>query len=258
MGDAGVTGGGTMADRGRTTDQQVGESGAPAPRLRRAQRAGVSPVPVRLDALVPEDHLARLVWAAVEGIDLTAFLAPIKAVAGHVGQPANDPRVLLALWLFALSQGVTSVRKLDRLCVEHLANSWLCGGVSMNYHTLADFRVDHAAALDALFTQVLGRLHHAGLVGLEHVAQDGMRVRASAGAASFHRQPTQEQSLAEARAVLEALHTAERTQAAPAPGAARSHGWRQPWPSCRRCARPRRPPRSGRTPASRPPTPRRG
>lgn len=221
MGDAGVTGGGTMADRGRTTDQQVGESGAPAPRLRRAQRAGVSPVPVRLEALLPEDHLARLVWAAVERLDMTAFLATIKAVEGHVGQPANDPRVPLALWLYAFSQGETSARKLDRLCVEHLAYIWLCGGVSMNYHTLADFRVAHAEALDAVFTQVLARLRRAGLVALEHVAQDGMRVRASAGAASFHRQPTLEQGLAEARAVLAALHAAEHAERAAGAGGAR-------------------------------------
>lgn len=194
-------------------DQET-TAGAPAPRLRRAKRAGVAPVPVRLEVLLPEDHLARLVWAAVERLDLSAFLAGIKAVEGHGGQPANDPRVLLALWLFAFSQGVTSARKLDRLCVEHLAYIWLCGGVSMNYHTLADFRVDHAVALDDLFTQVLGRLQHAGLVELDHVAQDGLRVRASAGAASFHRQATLEQSLAEAQAVLAALHAAERAAGA--------------------------------------------
>ena len=200
-----------MADE--TMTEQATTAGAPAPRLRRAKRVGVAPVPVRLEALVPDDHLARLVWAAVERLDLSAFLAEIKAVEGRVGQPANDPRVLLALWLYAFSQGVTSARQLDRLCVEHLAYIWLCGGVSMNYHTLADFRVDHAAALDGLFTQVLARLHRAGLVELAHVAQDGLRVRAAAGAASFHRQPTLEQSLAEARAVLAALHAAERAPA---------------------------------------------
>lgn len=211
-------------------DSRTGEFGGRAPRLRRPERERVTPVPARLEALLSEDHLARLVWAAVERLDLTSFLAGIKAVEGHGGQPANDPRVLLAVWLYAFSQGVSSARQLDRLCVEHLAYIWLCGGVSMNYHTLADFRVDHAAALDELFTQVLARLHGAGLVELDHVAQDGMRVRASAGAASFHRQPTLEKSLAEARAVLAALPTAEQTQAAQAPGGDQDEGGDGPTP----------------------------
>jgi hypothetical protein len=113
--------------------------------------------------------------------------------------------VLVTLWLYATSQGVTSARALARLCVEHVASIWICGGMSVNYHTLSDFRVAHTDALDGLMTQVLGRLHHAGLVEFDHVAQDGVRVRASAGAASFHRQATLEQALAEAEALLAAL-----------------------------------------------------
>ena len=166
----------------------------PAPtaplRLRRANRDQVTPVPAYLDALLPDDHLARLLWQAVEQLDLSAFAADLKVVEGGPGRAAADPAVLVALWLYATTQGVTSARALARLCVEHVAYIWLCGGVTMNYHTLSDFRVAHAAALDGLMTQVLGRLHHAGLVAFDHVAQDGVRVRASAGAASFHRQAT--------------------------------------------------------------------
>jgi hypothetical protein len=92
-----------------------------------------------------------------------------------------------------------------RLCVEHLAYIWLCGGVAMNYHTLSDFRVQHAQALDQLMTQVLGCLHQASLIEFEHMAQDGMRVRANAGAASFHRQDTLEQSLRTAQQFLETV-----------------------------------------------------
>ena len=174
-------------------------------RLRRVQRDPVTPVPARLADLLPPDHLARLIWEATLRLNLTAFYEPILVVEGGAGQAATDPQILVALWTFTTSQGVTSARELDRLCVEHLAYIWLCGGVSMNYHTLSDFRIKHRKALDDLMTQILGRLCHAGLVEFEHFAQDGIRVRASAGAASFHRQATLEKCLAEAHALLATL-----------------------------------------------------
>jgi len=173
-------------------------------RLRQPKRDQVTPVPAYLDALLPDDHLARLLWAAVERLDLTAFAAGLKVAEGGPGRAAADPQLLVALWLYATTQGVTSARALARLCVEHVAYLWLCGGVTVNYHSLSDFRVRHEAALDGLMTQVLGRLHHGGLIDFDHVAQDGVRVRASAGAASFHRQATLDRSLTEARAVLAA------------------------------------------------------
>jgi transposase len=188
----------------------MGELAAEAPlRLRRPNRDQVTPVPAYLDALLPDDHLARLLWAAVERLDLRAFAAELKVSEGGPGRAAADPQLLVALWLYAATQGVTSARALARLCVEHLAYLWLCGGVSVNYHSLSDCRVRHGAALDGLMTQGLGRLHHAALIDFDHVAQDGVRVRASAGAASFHRQATLERSLAEARALLAALHAGD-------------------------------------------------
>jgi len=148
-----------------------------------------------LEDLLPQNHLARLIWAIVGRLDLSAFYAAIKVVEGVPGAPAIDPRILVSLWLYATSQGVTSAREIDVLRVEHLAYIWICGGVALNYHTISDFRTDYAEALDELMTQVIEQLNQAGLVKLETQTQDGMRVRASAGAASFRRQPTLEKSL---------------------------------------------------------------
>lgn len=168
-------------------------------RLRKANRQDVVPVPARLEDLLPQNHLARLIWDVVEGLDLSAFYAPIKVVEGEPGAPAIDPKVLIALWLYAISQGVSSAREIDDLRVDHLAYIWICGGVSLNYHTISDFRTDNEEELDELMTQVLGRLDQAGLLELETQTQDGMRVRASAGAASFRREPTLEKALEDAR-----------------------------------------------------------
>jgi transposase len=169
----------------------------PVPRLRLADRAQLLP-PMPLDNLLTDDHQARVVWHFVEGIDLTAWYARIRAVEGHPGRPPADPRLLVALWLYATLEGVGSARALDYLCTHHHAFRWLAGGVSVNYHSLADFRVRHLDFLDDLLTHSVAVLREQELVDLNRVAQDGLRVRASAGAASFRRRPTLEECLAEA------------------------------------------------------------
>lgn len=174
-------------------------------RMRFAVRNQVEFQQCSLDELLPEDHEARVVWDYVCGLDLSPLVDRIQAVEGGEGRPPADPRILMALWLYATLRGVGSARELNRLCTAHAAYRWICGGVSMNYHTLADFRTDHAELLDGLLTQGVAALMAEGLVILDRVAQDGMKVRASAGAASFRRQPTLEQALAEAEAQVAAL-----------------------------------------------------
>jgi transposase len=169
-----------------------------APRLKLADRRQIICLPHALDDLLPEDHSARIIWAYVEGLNLTVLYNSINAVEGIAGQNAIDKRILLALWLYATLKGVGSARELARLCERHADYQWICGGVSVNYHTLSDFRVGHGDFLDGLLTQSAAALMHEGLVNMERVAQDGMRVRASAGAASFRRRETLEGCLAEA------------------------------------------------------------
>ena len=135
-------------------------------------------------------HRHRLVWAFVEGLDLEPFYAAIKAVEGHAGHPPADPRMLMALWLNATIDGIGSARHLARLCEEHLTYRWLCGGVGINAKTLADFRIGHGGLLEALLIDSVATLMKSGVARLERVAQDGVRVRASAGAASFRRAST--------------------------------------------------------------------
>lgn len=174
-------------------------------RVFRPVRNQVEWAPRDLDSQLPLEHPARAIWAMVEGLDLATFYADIKAVLGHAGHPATDPQVLLALWLFATVEGVGSARHLARLCEEHDAYRWLRGGVPINYHMLSDFRVAHQEALDQLLSEIVATMMVQGLVTLRHVAQDGMRVRASAGAASFRRKATLEQCLEAAHAQVKRL-----------------------------------------------------
>ena len=161
-----------------------------------------------------------MVWTFVEGLDVSALVAAVKAVEGRPGHPPADPRILLALWLYATADGVGSARELARLCDEHIAYQWLCGGVGMNAKTLADFRVGHGEVLEQLLVDSFTALVRAGVASLDRVAQDGMRVRAAAGAASFRRQATLQECRRQAEAAVRDLRAelerdpASRRQAA--------------------------------------------
>jgi transposase len=159
-------------------------------RLRRPERDQVRWQAQCTDELLPPQHRARTVWAVVCGLDLARFCEPIKARDGTVGRDATDPRVLVALWLYASLRGVGSARELARLCVDHRAYRWICGELTLNHHLLSDFRVQHADALDRLFADVIATLVKKGLVTVRRISQDGLRVRACAGSASFRRGST--------------------------------------------------------------------
>lgn len=182
----------------------AGASPPRKPRLRTADRQQIIPA-MPLENLLDTDHQARLVWDFVVGLDLSPLSQLIRSVEGGPGAPATDPRILTSLWLYATLEGVGSARALNGLCVQHNAFRWLTGGVCVNYHTLSDFRVAHLAFLDRLLTHSVAVLREQDLVDLNRVAQDGMRVRASAGAASFHRRRTLEECFAEAQEQVQRL-----------------------------------------------------
>ncbi len=158
---------------------------------------------IDLDATLPGEHPARAIWAVVDRLDLSALYAQIEARDEVAGAPSIDPKILLALWVYATSDGEGSGREIARLTRLHAAYRWICGGVDVGYHTLTDFRSQEGDVLNALITQVLALLMKQDLVDLSRVAQDGTRVRASAGAASFRSEQTLQALMVEARAHLE-------------------------------------------------------
>lgn len=194
MGDQGLFG-----DLGGDRSSKKQKRSEGAPRVKRPDRRQSLLRAEVLDQLLPLDHRARAIVAAVDQLDLSAFYEGIAARGSDPGRPATDPAMLVALWLFATSEGVGSGRQLARLCERDDAYRWICGGVAVNQHTLSDFRVQHGKQLDELLTQLLGVLMHKGLLQLKRVAQDGIRVRAHAGAASFRRKRALRKCLAEAR-----------------------------------------------------------
>lgn len=158
-----------------------------------------------MESLLPDHHQARVVWDYVENMDLEELYGRIRSVEGKAGRPAIDPRILMGLWLLATIEGVGSARELEALSREDIGYRWMCGGVSVNYHTLADFRVAHVEVLDRLLTEGVGLLLHKGLVKMNRVSHDGMRTRASANKSSFKKQDKLSESLAEAEQQVHAL-----------------------------------------------------
>lgn len=156
-----------------------------------------------LDDLIGAEHRARQVMTYVEGLDLSLLYDQVGSLEGAPGQAKTDPAILMALWLYATLEGVGSARHLARLSETDAAYQWILGGISTNHHTLSDFRTGAGAALDAALSQSVAALASAGLVSLDALAVDGMRVRASAGKSSFLR-----------RGKLEVLHAAASARVA--------------------------------------------
>lgn len=202
---------------------KTGTEDQAAVRLRRPQRMQVQMQVMCPDELVAANHQVRSVAAVVDRLDLSRFCQPIKAREGTAGRDATDPKLLVALWLYACICGIGSARELARRCADSRAFQWLCGGVTVNHRLLADFRVDHADALDQLFTQVVASLVEQDLVKVKRISQDGVRVRASAGAASFRREQRLDELLQAAKAHVAELRTQlEDPQESASAGAAKA------------------------------------
>src|SRR5271157_172317 len=183
----------------RGEEQQGPEGSNKELRLKRGNRQQMILRAVDVERLIEPEHVARAIWELVGGLDLRAFRAEIAVVEGEAGRPAYDPWLLISLWIYAYSEGVSSAREVARRCEYHPAYQWLTGCEGVNHPSLSDFRVEHQAALDELFAQVLAALRGEGLIALERMMQDGTKVKAAASPASFHREATLRQHLEEAR-----------------------------------------------------------
>ena len=191
-----------MSEESKHLERAEGQG---ALRLRVPERRQMAMVVQCPDDWVPGQHAVRMVAALVETLDVSGFAEPIKARAGVAGRDATDPGLLVGLWLYACIRGIGSARELARRCEESAAFRWLCGGVTVNHRLLSDFRGDHGAALDELFTQVIASLVDKELVAVSRVSQDGVRVRVSAGAGSFRREERLQKLLGESKQHVEEL-----------------------------------------------------
>lgn len=187
-----------------------------AARLVRVDRRQICWAMLDVERLIEDDHPARAIWELVGRLDLAGFAVTIGSVEGGAGRPAHDPHLLISLWVYAYSRGIGSAREVERRCGHDPAFRWLTGLLVVNHHTLSDFRMAHRAALDELFTQLLGLLSAEGLVELHTVAHDGTKIAADAGGASFRTEASIDSHLASARRQVEALGAPDNEEGATA------------------------------------------
>jgi transposase len=177
------------------------------PKIKSAIRNQIEFINASLDDLLPEDHEVRGLWDFIDQMELSPILNKIQSTIGDRGRAATDPKILLALWVYAITQGIGSARMIDRYCEEHIGFKWLCGGVTMNYHTISDFRKNNPDEFDELATSLIANLMNKNLITLKRVSQDGCKVRANAGSSSFRRKPRLRELLAIAKEQVELLRT---------------------------------------------------
>jgi len=187
---------------------------AKKPRLRPINRNQMILHPVDIEYLVPEDHEVRAIWELVGSLDLSCYYDHVESVEGNAGAPAFDPRLLISLWIYAYSKGVSSAREIARLSEYDPAYQWLTGMRPVSYHTLADFRSANNS-LHELFIEVLAMLTKEGLVTMERVMHDGTRITASAGRDTFRKEETIREHLVRASARVLAMEEASEEEITP-------------------------------------------
>lgn len=175
------------------------------PKIKPIDRDQSAFVSLWVENLVPADDKVRAIWDLTGRLDLSRLYEKIVSREGSAGQAAEDPRLLVAIWVWSYSEGVSSSRQVEHLIGQEPALMWLCGLGRISHATLANFRKDHKTELDELFTQVLGILETAGAVTLERVMVDGTKIQAQAGIDTFRREGTLRANLEKARAVVEQM-----------------------------------------------------
>lgn len=178
-------------------------------KLRTINRAQRLLVPLDVEDLIPIDHKARAIWELAGKLDLSAFEKGLRTEEGGKGAPAWSPRLLLSVWVYALSEGIRTARTIARMMEYEPGLRWLAGLEQVNHHTLSDFLTENGEGVRRFMADMLALLEHAGQVDLERVMHDGTKVRAQAGAGSFRREKTIRERLKQARALVAQLEEAD-------------------------------------------------
>jgi transposase len=195
----------TLVEIPEQPPQQNRSVGRGPVKLRSVNRQQTMMAEICVEELIPANHKARAIWDLVGRMDLSRFTESLRTAAGCAGRPAWDPRLMISLWVYAYSEEISSAREIERMMQWESGMQWLAGLQKINHHSLSDFRVEHGAAVDELFAQLLALLAEAGLVDLQQVMHDGTKIQAQAGGASFRREKTLQERLAEARQVVAQL-----------------------------------------------------
>jgi len=184
---------------------------------------------IDVEKLIDDDHSARSIWHLIGRLNLSKYHAEIAAVEGRAGRDHTAPQLLISLWLYAYSEGISSAREIARRSEFEPGLQWLCGLQPISHRTLSGFRSEYKQALDDLFVQVVGMLSAEGLITMQRVTLDGTKIKANASGNTFRRREKLEAHLALAREHVAAMNAqaAEEESLANRRAAARRRAARQ-------------------------------
>lgn len=183
----------------------------PVPRLklRPADRSKLVLTAIALEDVLPANHKARAIVALIERVDTQAFYTGIRTLEGKAGRSMRDPKTMIAVILYAYSEGVGSMREVSALTEHDPALMWITGLDVICHTELSEFRREQKAGLDELFANLLTVLDQAEVINLDQVTVDGTRIRTVAGADTFRRSKTIERKLEQARELVRKLESGE-------------------------------------------------
>ncbi|MGV8947967.1 MAG: transposase [Candidatus Paracaedibacter sp.] len=145
-------------------------------------------------SLIDAEHPARRIIRVLDQFDLTQLYEKITSEKSCQGRPAIDPKIMLAIMVYAAMMGITSSRAIASHCKWEPGFRWILGyGLIVGYVTISTFRKEAGKCLDNILTQVITAMVAVGVVDLEEVILDGTKIKANAGRRSFHTEEELEQ-----------------------------------------------------------------
>ncbi len=158
---------------------------------------------IDLEKLIPEDHPVRFFWRVCEGLEMRSLYEDYKIKEWSAGRPANDPKVILCLWVYGIREGINSTRELAEACKSRADFMWLCGQITPEYRSLAYFRTGHNKAIEKAFCELTVALKKVGLIKMKDFYQDGSKIRANVSVKTFKKRDKLEEELEEAKRAYE-------------------------------------------------------
>jgi transposase len=144
---------------------------------------------VKIDDLIPEDHLLRLIHRYV---DLGFIRKKVAHLYSHTGRPSIDPEVLLRMLLIGYFYGITSERRLCEEVKMHLGYRWFVGldleDTIPDHSTFSHNRHDRfceSTLFQEIFDEIITQCMRHGLVKGTHLTVDATHIKADASFKSF-------------------------------------------------------------------------
>jgi transposase len=146
--------------------------------IKRINREQIYLMPPSLQEWLPEKDMAWFIIDVVNEMDKTAYYRKYRSDGR--GQEAYDPAMMVALLLYAYSNGIRSARAIERLCERDIGFKIIAAEEKPDHTTIARFRQENGKAIEELFTEALKLCAKAGLVKVGMVALDGTKMKAAA------------------------------------------------------------------------------